>query len=312
MFTANILADSIGVDAPRLTSMELVYPFFIHGEFMTHRVFSRNASSSRAIPVLKMIAAIRANPAMPAEWRMNEAGMQGWTKASPEIEAELVEIWLEAMNDAIRHAERMEKLSAHKQHINRVVEPFKHMRVVVTATDWKNFDGLRDHPDADPSMQALAKAVIAARDASTPRLLGLGEWHLPYILPEDEDRIAAFLRQASLSELRELGLLTNHDVPELLVKKMVSAARCARTSYRTHSGEATDIKKDIKLYTKLVGAQPIHASPVEHQATPDSYLTKGKRWMSPERHGNLRGWQQFRKFLPNENLQDCEPLSLAA
>ncbi|ARK07443.1 FAD-dependent thymidylate synthase [Sphingobium phage Lacusarx] len=312
MFTANILTDSIGVDAPRLTSMELVYPFFIHGEFMTHRVFSRNASSSRAIPVQRMIAAIRANPAMPAEWRMNEAGMQGWTKATAEVEAELVGIWLEAMEDAIRHAERMDRLKAHKQHINRVVEPFKHMRVVVTGTDWDNFYGLRDHPDADPSMQALAKAIIAAREASTPTLLGLGDWHLPYILPEDEDRIAHYLRTASMDELRSLGLITNAGAPVIEVKKKVSAARCARTSYRTHSGEATDIVKDIMLYNKLVGAAPIHASPVEHQATPDSYLTKGKRWMNPQLHGNLRGWNQNRKFLPGENLQRFDDLPLAA
>lgn len=310
MFSATVITDSIGVNAPRLTSMELVYPRFIHSEFMTHRVFSRNASSSRAIPVGKMIEAIRANPAMPAEWRMNEPGMQGWTKASAEVEEKLVQIWLGAMGDAIRRAEQMLELNAHKQHINRVLEPFQHIRVVLTATDWMNFDMLRDHPDADPSIQALAKVMIAARAASTPKQLLIGEWHLPYILPEDDDRIRDFVYSGG-DHLIGVSLPKNTDARILEVKKLVSTARCARVSYRTHAGEVTDIVKDIKLARKLIGSQPIHASPAEHQASPDGWLTTGKRWLYPELHGNLRGWKQHRKFLPHENLQTFD-LSLAA
>ena len=73
---AKIIADSVGGKSPRITTFELRYPRFIHAEFMTHRMFSRNASSSRAIPVERQIAAIIEDTAMPVHWGMNQKGMQ--------------------------------------------------------------------------------------------------------------------------------------------------------------------------------------------------------------------------------------------
>ncbi len=60
-----IIADSCSHEGKRITTFQLRYPRFIHSEVMTHRVFSRNASSSRAIPVIKLINQVEANPAMP-------------------------------------------------------------------------------------------------------------------------------------------------------------------------------------------------------------------------------------------------------
>jgi hypothetical protein len=310
MQSATILLDSIGVDAPRLTSMELVYPRAIHGEFMTHRAFGRNASSSRAIPVKRMIAAMRENPAFPAEWRMDEPGMQGWTKADAVGEEQAKRIFIAAMEDAIRHAEELNRLGFHKQHVNRLTEPYQHIRVVVTATDWDNFFGLRVHGDADPTMQALAVAMKEAMDASTPTLLQQGEWHLPYVTAEDDETIAAFIALNDPISLAEMGLPQEPGLLMMELRKRISIARCARVSYKTHDGAPTEVAKDLALAHRLVGAQPLHASPAEHQAAPDRWLTKGKRWMSPERHGNLTGWNQNRKFLANENLQ--QPITLAA
>lgn len=301
MILAKVIADSIGVDAPRLTTLELVYPRFIHAELMTHRVFSRNASSSRAIPVKKLIADLRATPALPVEWRMDESGMQGFTAANETQAREAEAIYIAAMEDAIRHAERLDAAGFHKQHVNRLLEPFAHIKVVLTATQWRNWDGLRDHPDADPTICALAKAIIAARDASTPQTLLMGNWHLPYIEEEDAEPVALFLKSA---DRQELGLHSDDHLAAVDLLKRVSAARCARTSYKTFDGKRSTVPADLKLFNKLVTSDLIHASPTEHQAAPDAWLTKGKRWMSPHRHGNLKGWCQFRKFLANENLDD--------
>ena len=58
-YSARVLLDSVSPGGVRLVTMEVRYPRFIHAEFMTHRMFSRNAGSSRALPIRKMIAAVR-------------------------------------------------------------------------------------------------------------------------------------------------------------------------------------------------------------------------------------------------------------
>lgn len=74
--SAKVIAASARQGCPPIVTMELRYPRFIHAEFMTHRVFSRNASSSRAVPVKKMIQDVIDDPAMPVRWGANQPGMQ--------------------------------------------------------------------------------------------------------------------------------------------------------------------------------------------------------------------------------------------
>lgn len=288
---AQIIADSVSPEGIRLTTMQLRYPRFIHAEFMTHRVFSRNASSSRAIPVTKMIEDLRRDPAMPVYWGSNKPGMQAGNELTG-IDLKDAQIyWREAMNDAIRNAEKLIDLGLHKQIANRILEPWAHINVVVTATDWDNFFALRRHEDAQPEIKALADAMWDAMEMSNPSHLEPDDWHLPYVTHADWD--------ASSS------LDTIDDRQQLLCR--VSVARCARVSYLTHDGRQTTIEEDLALYDRLVGSQPIHASPAEHQATPDDkWHAMGQglnQWKSPELHGNFNGWIQYRKTLPGENLQ---------
>lgn len=301
MITAKVVADSTGEDAPRLITFELEYPRFIHAEFMTHRVFSRNASSSRAIPFGRMISRLMNDAAMPNEFRMNEPGMQGWTVADDETARLAEAIWLEARDNAVRCAEAMANLGIHKQHVNRLTEPFQYIKVVVTSSQWENFFGLRDHPDAEPNIQELARVMKVAADGSTPTLLRQGQWHLPYIRPEGIEQAATFIA-SDVSAPPLLGVLTR-----------MSAARCARVSYNNFEGKVPTVQADLDLYEKLVGSQPIHASPTEHQASPDFLLGfKSGRWNNPAKHGNLVGWLQHRKFIPFENIEVTTQLAEAA
>lgn len=307
---AYIIADSVGVDAKRILTYELLYPLMIHAELMTHRVFSRNAASSRAIPTARMLAAISEDCAKPAEWRMNEPGMQGHTTANEVTVASAELIWHKAMSDAMRHAKALDALGLHKQHVNRVLAPFTHIRTVVTSTQWQNWDGLRNHEDADPTIAALARKMIAVREKSEPSLLLEGAWHLPYA--DGKETMASCLDFVTSGEntllLERLGI-SLHNAPDriaLEVAKRVSASRCARTSYKTHDGQLSTVAADMKLFEKLVTATLLHASPLEHQVTPDNWLTRNKRWMTPLSHGNLVGWQQFRKQFPFENLDVVE------
>ena len=252
--TATVIADSIADGCPRLTTMQLRYPRFIHSEFMTHRAFSRNASSSRAIPVERLIQDVLDDPAMPIHWGANKPGMQAGEEVKEVYWCD--ETWLNARGDAVLNAHYLVELGVHKQHINRLLEPFAHINVLVTATEdaYAHFFALRDHPDAQPEIAALARAMRAAMAQSKPLPMRLDEWHTPYCDPDGDRRI--------------------------------SAARCASVSYKTVDGKPMTIDKALQIYDKLAGSDPIHASPFEHIARPDPDGGKGCR--------NFTNWHQWR------------------
>lgn len=294
---AKIIADSVSPAGIRLTTMQLRYPRFIHSEFMTHRVFSRNASSSRAIPVERMIADLRRDPAMPVFWGSNKPGMQAGNELSDKELSQAKEIWLAAMEAAILRAQQLMDVGLHKQIANRILEPWAHINVVVTATEWDNFFELRAHPDAQPEIHALALEMINAMAGSQPKHLKPGEWHLPFAdRPQDIEQAKAQITGNGVMRV----VPSEWQVNEILRK--VSVARCARVSYLTHDGRQTTVEEDMALYEKLVGSKPIHASPAEHQGTPDEGVQHGfdVTWMKPHLHGNLKGWIQHRKILELE------------
>ena len=254
MIEVKIIADSI-CDT-RVTTFELSYPRYIHSELMTHRVFSRNAASSRAIPIEKVIQLVKDQTVMPM-WTANEKGMQGKILTEGTHIHKLNGIWLSAAASAIHHAETLSALGAHKQNVNRLLEPFQHIKVVVTATDFWGFFNLRDHPDAQPEIRALAREMYVEFMKSQPDQLHEGDWHLPYALE-------AFMK----------------DELTLEQAKMVSASCCAQVSYRLNDDS---VDKAEAVYARLVSGRPLHASPFEHQCTPG------------EGRGNLNGWKQLRQ-----------------
>lgn len=286
--TAQIIADSISPEGIRLTTLQLRYPRFIHSEFMTHRVFSRNASSSRAIPVSRMIEDLRRDPAMPVYWGSHKPGMQAGEELAGEDLLYCKALWLQAMDLSINTATRMVEAGLHKQVANRILEPWAHINVVCTSTDWANFFALRAHADAQPEIKELALAMFNAMVGSQPTHLKPGEWHLPYVT-EDERREAYF---------------GPSQTPAWEQLKRISVARCARVSYLTHDGRPTSVEEDLQLYDRLLGSAPLHASPAEHLATPDEQWNNMggglNQWKNPHLHGNLQGWIQYRKQLPNE------------
>lgn len=286
---AKIIADSLAPCGKRLTTFELVYPRFIHSELMTHRVFSRNASSSRAIPIETMLKRIAANPAMPVFWAANQKGMQA--VAEVENKDAALTAWLEACEDAVHHSRRLAELGLHKAIANRVTEPFQHMVTLVSATEYANFFALRAHPAAQQEFQVLAKLMLRAFLDNKPRALGPGEWHLPYI--NDEDRLEAMnLATTFTSELPAIARLG------LEIIKKVSVGRCARTSYVNQDGIRA-LADDIGLHDRLLNdvdkGDPGHFSPFEHVARAEMHDIPS---------GNFSGFTQYRKTFPNENIRN--------
>lgn len=305
--TAKIIAHSIAPNGQMIVTWELEYQRFIHGEFMTHRLFSRNAASSRAIPVKTIIDQVRNNPAMPIHWGENQAGMQAKNILSSALQVSAEYLWRKAANFAADIAEGLTKVGLHKQATNRILEPFQTMKTVMTATCMDNFFWLRNHEDAQPEIKELARLMWEALQASTPVKLRTGEWHTPYHGEGFWKKVATSLDGTDVDT-------SGFTLDEALA---ISSSCCAQVSYRKLDDT---LEKAQMVYKRLVDSEPVHASPFEHQATPmenpeyeDMLLARftadkvgcfdegvthtdrnGKNWS-----GNLIGWVQHRQLIPN-------------
>lgn len=287
--SAKVIADST-CEGNRITTFELEYPRFIHAEFMTHRQFSRNAASSRAIPVKKQLQLIEDNPAQPIHYGLNQPGMTAAEECDnlviiDDVEYDREEAWLAARDLAAEVAEAFDEAGYHKQIVNRLTEPFSHIKVVCTATEYDNFFWLRCHPDAQPEIRELANQMWIARKVSVPVELQPRDWHTPYY--EDGYVFAEGPKQDELIS----NALT------------ISASCCAQVSYRKTDDS---LEKAKAIFKRLVESKPVHASPFEHQATPlVSYGQEGHTHSDLRGgiwSGNFRGWVQYRQLLDEH---DC-------
>lgn len=301
-FAAKVLADSRSPAGHRLTTLEATFPRFVLAEFNTHRVFSRNSASSRAIPIVKQLRRVLAEPYVPIEFGSNQPGMQAGPPLTDEKRDAAEAEWLRARDDAVRHVlglvagpdafppdsdleevlQQVEEairdrsqsaawLNVHKQVANRLLEPFMWHTVIVTATEWDNFWNLRCHPDAQPEIRLVAEVMRRAMEASEPAQLSEDDWHLPLVRPEDRDQVESI---------------------EDLIK--VSAGRCARVSYLTHVGKR-DLEADIQLHDRLLESG--HMSPLEHPARPLAAAALAESEWS----ANFRGWFSYRKTIAGED-----------
>ena len=308
MFAKVILASRPTNGALPIITMHWRYPRIIHGEVMTHRVLSRNARSSRAVPTNTVLNEVRNDPFVPWHWGKNQKGMQAseecnepvyignarWTgmpiTTPTGVPVSREKAWLHARDCATAAAEAFMKAGYHKQIANRLLEPFSWIDTLVTSTSWANFLHLRDHEDAEPHFQDLARLVRSAIDGAEYQTLEPGEWHLPYITEEDHRIVSDHLRQGRI--IRSMPTYEER----LPLLRRISAARCARISYTPFDGNPS-IEREIERFNHLVSSSRIHASPTEHQATPDT--------KNFPLSGNLGpGWVQFRKTLPGEFIAD--------
>lgn len=302
-----IIADSISPEGVRLITVQFRQPRMIHSDFLTHRVFSRNGRSSRAVPVVTLLAEAQ-NPYVP-HFLKNKPGMMATEEFLPEDFAKAEEIWRRMAAQTVQGVAELNALGVHKQWANRPLEWFGYIDVLVTSTDWNNYLALRDHEAAQPEIQMIAQAIRTAIDQSAPMRLQPGQWHLPYIEMKDWELARLFLKVGRITRDEPTG----PEIIELL--KKISAARCARLTYKPFDGDGS-FEAELNRYKRLIEDQPVHASPIEHQATPDTksiyqvrketasgdfiVMSHGQDWDNPHLHGNFSGWIQQRKLTPNE------------
>lgn len=304
-FVKPILCSQSVATRLRITTLHVRVPRIIWPEILTHRVKSRNGRSSRAVPADVMLSEIANDPFIPWHFSRNQRGMQGEVGhdepvrlAAPTCEGHdekdlrhhlegvsNVEAWLWARDRALEAARAFADAGYHKQIFNRIVEPYMYIDGLVTSVGWDNFLWLRDDDATEPHLRDIATVI---RDLVRPGGMDVedldeGDWHLPYITRDD--RLEAASRFSRVSA-------------QLAWLRKISAARCARISYAPFNGDSS-YDAELRRYQLLTAEARLHASPMEHQATPDLVFSNGD-WARPELHGNLTGFIQARKLDPRE------------
>lgn len=297
--SARIVADSISsVSGDRLRTFEVEFPRFILPEVNTHRMLSKNTSSTRAIPVDRAIELVLDNPAAPIHWGENNPGMVSNRELDPTRKEAARGVWQAVINAVVAHVRVMSSkvgINGHKQWAGRWLETASFVKMVISGTELANWYYLRDHADAQPEIRELARVMLEAETLSTPTTLQPGEWHLPYVT------------------VRDGRYFSGEDEIDLETAKQISASCCAQTSYRRNDDSVEKARKVFKMLN--VGpveerTGPPHSSPLEHQGTPIGELTEKTLDKLPEGvthltrdgapwSGNFKGWVQHRQIVPN-------------
>ena len=319
MIKAKVICDSKAPNGTRLLTFEVEFHRYILSELNTHRACARNAASTRAIPILRMLEQIANAPAMPVFYGKNQPGMSASEELDESSKTQCESIIEDMRNFCMEGVKKLSDIGLHKQHAGRYIEPWQMVKGVISATEWDNFFWLRDDHAAQPEIQELARKMKEAMDASVPRLLNPGEWHLPYVQAWRCDTTGALLYYDTVIT-DDFTTACKYYSAEEAIK--ISCARCAAVSFRNVD---YNLEKCLEVYDRLVGSDKKHSSALEHCATPtdsksivkidDDFVMTNcpiapETWQDGISHadrdgnlwsGNFKGWVQYRKLIKGEN-----------
>ena len=328
LISAKVIADSINETGQRLTTFELEFPRLILSECNTHGAIEKNTSSSRAIPVSKMLDHILQQNLKPIYFGSKKSGMQAGDELVREDLEYAKAVWESALKYAVAQADLLDECGVAKEVSNRITEPYQLIKAVWSATDWDNFFNLRLEKDADPNICMLAYKMYEALSDSEPMLLKKGDFHLPYVgkydIPVVYSDLGGYEYETGYNVFY-YDSEADHTVEHVLSLEEAikySVASCAQVSYRS---EGMTLEKAEKIWNMLVKSEVVHASPLTHIATPVSkeieiensdYETVGfvnkvgdpSTWEKGVTHmrrdgtlcsGRFAGWIQFRHTIQN-------------
>lgn len=252
--SALVVLHSQAPNKEELITLEVELHRWVLAELNTHRSFSRNFQSSRAMPISKMIEQVRTDPALPVYWGSNKRGMTAGVEIDTLVvdnagkEFSKLSWWGLAADTAASSAEAMERAGYSKEIVNRLLEPFMKTKGIITATRdaFNKFFLLRSHKDAQPEIRLLSDRMKLAIENSQPQELKLGQYHLPYV---------------KQSKIKSLGITNS-------VKTSTSCN--AQVSFRALDDS---LEKALSIYNMLnlpvsgvYQDDPPHYSPTEHIA----------------------------------------------
>lgn len=293
MISAKVLADSISDHDHRLITVEVTFPRYLLSEFNTHRLFSRNSASSRAIPPEKQLTRLLDDPFIPHTFwtrakgmgqdeplggderdRAEEVYLQARTKAMREALCLITDPGTVAgvtsnyfvPEDGLRHLIQMVAevvsgdklipshwLNVSKSTVNRLLEPFMWHTVIVTSTEWENFFTLRCPPGYEVDPKFPAEPEIQRTALAMRKVMRAS-------VPND---LTTGEWHAPLVEGGYVGKIVEES--DDFYWPRVSAGRCARVSFDTHE----NTEEESKSLARAEGLEKSgHMSPFEHVATP--------------------------------------------
>lgn len=346
MIQAKVIADSKNEFGNRITTMIVTFPRIILAEFNTHRMFSRNSASSRAIPFEKMMKMVNENFFIPLAWQIDHKGMQGTEYLTAPIDVAMAhDNWLEASKNAIRLAKNLNN-NCHvtKQLCNRLLEPFMYHTVIVTATEWENFFALRCpkyesetgnqfRSKRDFYTHSLDSTQAWMEDSTSLEWLqinkGQAEIHMMALAEAMWDAYnesiskelkagewhIPFGDNMNESEIYKIASSdVNYKLSEFMDKALpltkikIATARCARVSYTVvgEEGKPDNYENDIKLHDRLASSG--HWSPFEHCAKIMNPAECNSRLFIS--NGGEHGWSgNFRGFIQYRKMFNNENIT---
>lgn len=338
LFRVKIEAHSVGSSnepkerrAPPLVSYKITAPRIILAEINTHRVLSKSSESSRAIPGTVRVAQVGDKPYRPLRFGLKTRGMGAGADLAPAEMRGAAAAWEVARTAILAVAGKLLATGLAKEEFNRLLEPWALCRTILTGTEWANFFALRTHDTASPPFRFLARAMYIATRRSTPKELNYGEWHAPFINTGTDLAPSAAVSHLLHPGGRVLGTGGESIPSQTYCLLRWSSSRCARISFGLPGGKMPTPEADDGTWANLTGFDrndpdevkkaasadpvdigpgdvwpydPVHASPMEHQATPmhPAFLAANPRFAS-----NLFGWLQFRRLLGGETARKFNP-----
>ena len=309
IWAKSVLASECSNTGKEMHTLEIQIPRFILAELNTHGLLKKNTQSSRAVPIKAMLDLYQDSYYLPAGFGRNKSGMSSNEYLTGEEDEQAAELWMTAERNIRLIVERLgdkDGLNVHKQWAARLYEPFMYTKLVISATEWDNFEWLRDDLDAaQPEMVDIARKIKKAKKEAEKQILYPGMWHMPYVKSMVVDVFGA-KEQAFFD--------ANGNVLTVDEALMVSASCAAQMSYR----KADDsLEKAQLVYDRLFNGNRPHYSPTEHQARVmkhekatllervfPSRLEEGVSHMDSKGYlwsANLKGYVQHRKLLELHN-----------
>ena len=325
---AEIVAHSLSPQGDELISVLATFPRIILAEINTHRMLSKNTSSSRAIPFKKMVEAIQNDPFIPIAWQENHSGMQGNKYLNPNTVSHLAanKAWLRARDSAVKEAKELndEKMAnVTKQLCNRLLEPFMWTTMLITGSKegWDNFFNLRCPQyhylfEFFKSRKEILKASKNGLYNDGRKLsdfteldwlkvnAGQAEIHLMDLAEKIYDTMnestpkqlkAGEWHIPMISDLESVKLSTDEQIK-------LSVGRAANTSYTViGDGKELTLEQAVKIHDKCKELN--HSSVFEHCArVPSQYeydtslKVEEKGWFR-----NYKGFKSYRHIIETNN-----------
>ena len=339
--SAQVVADSLSPQGDRLTSLLITFPRIILSELLTHRMLSKNTSSSRAIPFKKMVESVQNDPFIPIAWQKHHSGMQGTEYWDVSIIEEIGGFdytnipakWLRARDTAINMAETLHDspIGITKQLCNRLLEPFMWTTMLITGSKegWDNFFELRcpRYYGVYKSQKELLVTNVEERikPFSERPNESQAEIHIQVLAEKIYDAVNESFHTQILptmwhvpfrKKINELYPEVENDSEDIV---KISVSMAARASYTVVGTEKILTKEEhISLHDRLLTQDPPHSSPMEHCAQAmnseqyDRFL-KGDINFEVGYHTNelnskdKRGWcRNFKGFIPYRHIIETE------